>query len=283
VRARRSRPRGRLPLSQGERGEAEPEQELEEATHGRRGARTGRVGATPATRRRGGPASNWLGVRGRTRCYGAPPRDACLVIGCGGLTGGVIAGELARDGRGISTVVTTNRDVRARRSSARADDVRDRRRRFTVRVRITEALDAADQPFESWCWATYPAHRPWRPRSPPPPPGRPDGRVVCVRTGSARERVARVVGVERVGRGSGSSSGPPCPSPAWPSGRAGGVWRSGNWSPRRTRSSRRCGTCSGLLGVFARPRTSRGCAGTSFAVNCAMSTFGTIGGEPVGV
>ncbi len=203
----------------------------------------------------------------------------CLVIGCGGL-GGVIAGDLARDGRTDLTVLSTNRDVRAAIERAGLI-VRDGRRRFTVRVRIAEALDAAERPFDLVVLATPPtaveaaigAAAPWLAA---------EGRVVCVQNGLCEERVARVVGVERViGAVVFFGASMLEPGVAERTSRGGLALGKLDAAP-----DPKLAALVDLFGVLGRVRTTANLSGmrwTKLAVNCAMSTFGTIGGEPVGV
>ncbi len=203
----------------------------------------------------------------------------CLVIGCGGL-GGVIAGHLARQRRVDLTVLSTNRDVRE--AIARSGlTVCDGRRRFTERVRVVADLAATEPPFDLVVLATPPtavegairAAAPWL---------APDGRVVCVQNGLCEERVGRIVGVERV-IGAVVFFGASMAEP----GVAERTSRGGLALGKLVAApDPRLGPLVELFGVLGRVRTTTNLSGvrwTKLAVNCAMSTFGTIGGEPVGV
>jgi len=202
-----------------------------------------------------------------------------LVIGCGGL-GGVIAGHLARQGLVDLTVLSTNRDVRD--AIARSGlSVCDGPRRFTVRVRIAEALTAAEPSFDLVVLATPPTAvevaireaAPWL---------APDGRVVCVQNGLCEERVGRVVGVERVvGAVVFFGASMTEPGVAERTSRGGLALGKLIAAPDPTLA-----TLVDLFGVLGHVRITTNLSGmrwTKLAVNCAMSTFGTIGGEPVGV
>lgn len=192
----------------------------------------------------------------------------------------MIAGHLWREGAAEVLVLSTNGEVRE--SIERAGlQVRERRSSFVTPVRTVAELLPDVRPFELVILATPPtaveaATRrilPWLMA---------DGRVVCVQNGLCEERVARIVGGERV-IGAVVFFGASMPEPGVAERTSAGGMALGRLDER---PDPKLPLVARLLSAVGPVRTTdnlRGVRWTKLAINCAMSTFGTIGGEPVGV
>ncbi|MBN2195361.1 MAG: ketopantoate reductase family protein [Polyangiaceae bacterium] len=202
-----------------------------------------------------------------------------LLVGCGGL-GGVIAGHLRQETRTDLTVLTTNGEVRS--VLARSGlTVRDGRRSFTVALRVTGDLASTDLPFDVVVLATPPTAVEAAVRSVAPWLAV-DGRVVCLQNGLCEERVARIVGVERV-IGAVVFFGASMPLPGVAERTSAGGFALGKLVDDPDPLLPLIADRFRALGAVRTTTNLRGMRWTKLAVNCAMSTFGTIGGEPVGV
>ena len=202
-----------------------------------------------------------------------------LVVGSGAL-GGVIAGHLAASGHEVTLLF---RDVEtASVVRERGLLVGDRHGVIRTEPRVAVGqLDSEDPAFRFVLLATQPTDAeaamrgvlPWLAK---------DGRVVCFQNGLCEERIARLAGQQRV---------------------VGGVVFWGASVAKRGHVMRTSagGFALGMLdgsidGALLDLRALLSCIGpvklttnlrgvrwSKLAINCAMSTFGTIGGEPVGV
>ncbi len=202
-----------------------------------------------------------------------------LIVGCGGL-GGVIAGYLARAGHEVR-VLTTN-DAVAAAVDAEGVLVRTSTRTFRARVAVwREPPDGDVEPFETILLATPPnqverATRgilPWLAD---------EGRVVCFQNGLCEERVAQIVGERRV-VGAVVFFGASMAEPGVVERTSAGGFALGRLDARVDEPLRQLAQLLGGVGPVRLTLNLRGVRWSKLAVNCAMSTFGTIGGEPVGV
>lgn len=202
-----------------------------------------------------------------------------LLVGCGGL-GGVVAGHLARAGHDV-TVVTTNAQI-AEVVARDGLEVRARARSFRASVRVAVGTpDPGVEPFETVLLATPPncvedaMHTvlPWL---------APTGRAVCFQNGLCEERVGRIVGEARV-VGAVVFWGASMPTPGVAVRTSAGGFALGRLDGSVDAPLDRLAALLACLGRVRLTNNLRGVRWTKLAVNCAMSTFGTIGGEPVGV
>ena len=202
-----------------------------------------------------------------------------LIIGCGGL-GGVVAGYLARSGHEV-WVVTTNAAI-AEAIESDGLQVRSAGRSFRTEVAIRSGVPGSDvDPFDTVLLAIPPngveeATRtilPWLSDT---------GRLVCFQNGLCEERVARIVGPERV-VGAVVFWGASMPAPGVVERTSAGGFALGRLDATVDDPLRKIATLLGTVGPTRLTLNLRGVRWSKLAVNCAMSTFGTIGGEPVGV
>jgi 2-dehydropantoate 2-reductase len=202
-----------------------------------------------------------------------------LIVGCGGL-GGTVAGYLARTGHDVS-IVTTNAGI-AQAIQREGLRVRFAGGSFRARVALLgESPGPATEPFDVVLLATQPnqvedATRlvlPWLTDR---------GRVVCFQNGLCEERVARLVGEDRV-VGAVVFWGASMPEPGLAQRTSAGGFALGRLDREVDEPLRELATLLGCLGPIRITTNLRGVRWSKLAVNCAMSTFGTIGGESVGV
>lgn len=206
-----------------------------------------------------------------------------LVVGCGGV-GGVVAAHLARHSHDV-TVLTTNGAVAAaieRRGLRLRTSFRGPRNELSAAVRLAHReLSRGIAPFEVVLLATQPpevegaaqAVQPWL---------LPEGRVVCFQNGLCEDRVARRVGRERV-IGAVVVWGASMPEPGLAVRTSAGGFNIGRLDLPPDEPLKRVAELLGAVGPVHVTRNLRGVRWSKLAVNCAVSTLGTIGGEPVGV
>ncbi len=207
-------------------------------------------------------------------------RTRVLVVGCGAI-GGVTAGYLSAAGVPV-WVLTTNPAIA---ESVRREGLRVRGDAGKVRVQPAGVLERADanagaEPFDFALLATQPPHVE---EAAEQIAGclAPSGRAVCFQNGLCEERVARIVGQERVVGavvGWGASMREP------------GVYdktSSGGFSVGRIDGERdpRVAELSRLLEAVGPCTITHNLAGvrwSKLAINCAVSTLGTIAGGKLG-
>jgi 2-dehydropantoate 2-reductase len=202
-----------------------------------------------------------------------------LIVGCGGL-GGVVAGYLARAGHEV--VIATSNDAIAGAITRDGLRVRTATRAFRARVAVLREPSGREvEPFETVLLATQPnqveqATREILPRLAD------QGRVVCFQNGLCEERVGRIVGDDRV-IGAVVFWGASMPEPGRAERTSAGGFTLGRLDAQVDAPLERLARALGCLGPVRLTMNLRGVRWSKLAVNCAMSTFGTIGGEPVGV
>lgn len=204
------------------------------------------------------------------------PAPRIVIVGSGGI-GGVLACKLARAGLSLS-VVATNEAVRATWHDQAL--TLDGARVDVSKVTVLPALSAASERFDIALVAV---------QSPEVESvGRllgemltPDGRAVCLPNGLCEDVLARGVGPERV-VGAVVSWGARMPEPGAYVQSAPGGFEVGTLGGTRDAALTEVARVLALAGPVTITDNLRGARFTKLAINCAVSTLGTIGGETLG-
>jgi 2-dehydropantoate 2-reductase len=209
------------------------------------------------------------------RLPGTPPR--LLVVGCGGI-GGVVAAHLFEQGHDV-TALTTNALI-ADAINAHGFRVRGESSPGTVRGRAVREVPRGASPFDCILLATQP------PQVEEAARGvlghlAPDGAMVCLQNGLCEERIAGIAGPDRV-FGAVVSWGASMIEPGlYDRTSAGGFVLGrldGAGDPRLDELAR-------ILECIGPTTISENLAGarwSKLAINCAISSMGTIGGDRLG-
>jgi 2-dehydropantoate 2-reductase len=209
----------------------------------------------------------------------APPR--VLVVGCGGI-GGIVTACLheqsATAGSDI-TAYTTNTEIAGAvaANGLRVTGVEGSR---TVRGRCITRLDEGRGPYDYILLATQPpqvedaAREAVRYLAP-------DGRMVCFQNGLCEERVARIAGEGRV-LGAVVAWGAAMPEPGVYERTAGGGFTLGRMDGRDDPKLAGLALLLEAVGPVTVTQNLAGARWSKLAINCAISTLGTIGGDRLG-
>jgi 2-dehydropantoate 2-reductase len=201
-----------------------------------------------------------------------------LVVGAGGI-GGTTAAHLARAGHDVS-VLTTNRVIADVLRSA-GFKVRGEQSEWSGPARaVFETLDPRSAAFDFALLATQPTEVEVATQS-VQDVLKPDARVVCFQNGLCEERVARLVGRERV-VGAVVGWGASMPEPGVYDRTSRGGFSLGTLEGAQ---DARLVQLAGLLEAVAPVNVTQNLAGirwSKLAINCAISTLGTIGGRRLG-
>lgn len=201
-----------------------------------------------------------------------------LVVGCGSV-GGVLAARLHQEGH-HPYVATTNEAVRS--VWTKAGPILNGEPPLGPLPEshvLRSALDSA-QPFDVVFVAVQPAQiedvaLTLKERLAP------DGRVICLPNGLCEDRLAKTLGGERI-IGAVVAWGARMPQPGMYTKTSEGGFRvgtlNGHHDPRLEEASQLLGT----VGPVVRTHNLRGARFTKLALNCAVSTLGTIGGSTLG-
>ncbi len=207
----------------------------------------------------------------------AAPR--LLVVGCGAI-GGVIAGNLLEIGADV-TVLTTNPEIahalRASGFRVRGEAPLGGAPSTCVRERLTDD----DAPFDFVLLAVQPPQVEQAARD----AARwlaPGGRLVCVQNGLCEERVARIVGAERV-IGAIVAWGASMLEPGVYDRTSAGGFTLGRLDGTSDAPLEVIGRLLEAVGPVTHTANLRGARMSKLAINCAISTLGTIGGDRLGV
>ena len=207
----------------------------------------------------------------------ASPR--LLIVGCGAI-GGVLAGHLLELGHDLSLLTTNPEIARALRDAG-------------VRVRgegapptmpassVRERLDDSVAPFDFVLLATQPPQvdeaadhiAPWL---------RADGRLVCFQNGLCEERVAARVGADRV-IGAVVTWGASMLEPGVYDRTSAGGFSLGRLDGTTDERLEELARILEAVGPVTLTGNLRGARWSKLAINCAISTLGTIGGDRLGV
>lgn len=198
-----------------------------------------------------------------------------LVMGCGGI-GGISTALLAESGQDV-TGVTTNRDIFDAVSS-RGLRLRGDGEARAVRGRVV--LGVPDEKFDYVLLATQPPQIEEAARMALPALA-PNGAMVCFQNGLCEERVARIAGVDRT-FGAVVAWGASMPEPGVYDRTANGGFSLGRIDGK---DDERLASLATALEAIAPVDVTRNLAGkrwSKLAINCAISSIGTIGGDRLG-
>jgi 2-dehydropantoate 2-reductase len=180
---------------------------------------------------------------------------------------------------GDVVALTTNTEIAEalRQHGARLTGVDGAR---TVRTRCVTSLDATEAPFDWVLLATQPPQveeaarkvLPWL---------APEGAMVCFQNGLCEERVARITGPERV-VGAVVAWGATMPEPGVYERTAAGGFTLGRIDGRDDPRLARLALLLEPVGPVVRTSNLAGARWSKLAINCAISTLGTLGGERLG-
>ncbi len=199
-----------------------------------------------------------------------------LVVGCGAI-GGVVAYHLADLGHPVS-VVTTNAKIAA---ALRRDGLRVGGQTAPLgKGAVLERLDDSSARFQVILLATQPPQveeaarqlLPWL---------EPDGLVVCFQNGLCEERVGAIVGPERV-VGAVVAWGASMLGPGVYERTSEGGFALGSLTPRAASDLDELVCMLEGVGPVTVTHNLLGVRWSKLAINCAISTLGTIGGDALG-
>ena len=208
----------------------------------------------------------------------SPPPPRILVVGCGGI-GGVVAGHLFEQGHDI-TALTTNAII-ADAINADGFRLRGDGSPGVVRGRAVTAIPKSAAPFDYILLATQPpqvedaargvlAHL------------APGGAMVCFQNGLCEERIAAITGPDRT-LGAIVAWGATMVSPGVYDRTSAGGFVLGRLDGT---SDARIDELARILEAVGPTTTSSNLAGarwSKLAINCAISSLGTLGGDRLGV
>jgi 2-dehydropantoate 2-reductase len=207
-----------------------------------------------------------------------------LVVGCGGI-GGIVAAHLFEQGHDV-TALTTNPLI-ADAVNEQGFRVRGDGSPGTVRGRVIRALPAGAAPFDYVLLATQPPQVEEAARQALPALA-PGGAMVCFQNGLCEERIAAIAGPERT-LGAIVAWGASMVEPGvYDRTSAGGfvIGRVHGASPDGAPERARLDELARLLEAVGPTSITDNLAGarwSKLAINCAISSLGTMGGERLGV
>jgi 2-dehydropantoate 2-reductase len=211
-------------------------------------------------------------------------RPRVLVVGCGGI-GGVVTAHLARarmDQLGALVALSTNEEI-AREIHHRGMRVRGSvDAHFDVRATVVTELSRQDAPFDLILLATQPPQVEDAARRALPFLSE-AGAMVCLQNGLCEQRVARIAGEHRV-LGAVVAWGASMPEPGVYERTSRGGFTLGR-ADGRTDDGRLRALASALdaIGPVKITDNLSGVRWSKLAINSAISTLGTLGGDRLGV
>ena len=202
-----------------------------------------------------------------------------LVVGCGAI-GGVVAAHLLEIGQDVS-VLTTNADI-ARALSESGVRVRgEGAPAATMKpVTIHRELPTDVDPFDYVLLATQPPQVEAAANSALPALA-PTGRMVCFQNGLCEERVAKLAGAERV-VGAVVAWGASMVEPGVYDRTSAGGFSIGRLDGQIDEPLEDLGRVLEAVGPVSMTQNLLGARWSKLAINCAISTLGTIGGDRLG-
>lgn len=207
---------------------------------------------------------------------GDEPRQRVLVMGAGGI-GGIVAGSLAEVGADV-TAVSTNPEIRAavvRHGFRLREEGEDR----AVPGRVVEAPPAGER-FDVIVLATQPPQVEDAARAALPALAD-DGAMIVLQNGLCEARIARIAGAERV-IGAIVAWGASMPEAGLYDRTAPGGFTLGRMSGEPDELVRRVGALFEAIGPVVMTSNLLGARWSKLALNCAISSLGTIGGDRLG-
>ena len=195
-------------------------------------------------------------------------------MGAGGI-GGIVAATLTEVGSAV-TAVSTNPEIRAAVDKAGYRLIEEGEQR-TVRGWVSPAPEGK---YDLCVLATQPPHVEDAARTAMPHLAD-DGQMVVLQNGLCEERIAEIVGGPRV-IGAVVSWGASMPEPGRYERTAAGGFQIGRLSGPADADLRRVGELLEAIGPVTLTTNLRGARWSKLALNCAVSSLGTIAGERLG-
>jgi 2-dehydropantoate 2-reductase len=210
-------------------------------------------------------------------------RERVLVVGCGGL-GGVVAGTLlehASQGAPIDLVALTTNQTIADAVNARGFALRGADGLKTIPGRMTTQL-SSDEKFDWMILATQPPQIEEAATRALPHLAE-GGHMVCLQNGLCEERIAKFVGRDRV-VGAVVAWGAAMPEPGVYDRTSSGGFSIGTLDGAENSSEMlaRLATLLEPVGPVTITKNLSGARWSKLAINCAISTLGTLGGATLG-
>jgi 2-dehydropantoate 2-reductase len=202
------------------------------------------------------------------------PQPRVLVMGAGGI-GGIVAATLTEIGSAV-TAVSTNAEIRAAVDKAGYRVLDDGEER-TVRGWVSPAPEGR---YDLCVLATQPPNVEEAARTALPHLA-PDAEVVVLPNGLCEERIAAIVGDERV-IGAIVAWGASMPEPGRYERTAAGGFTIGRLDGSTDPELQRVGELLEGIGPVTVTKNLRGARWSKLALNCAISSLGTIAGESLG-
>jgi len=206
----------------------------------------------------------------------APEVPRVLVVGAGGI-GGIVAGSLAEIGTDV-TAITTNAGI-LEAVRARGFRLREEGDERAVPGRIEPAPPAGER-FDVVVLAVQPPSVEEAARTALPHLAD-DGVIVVLQNGLCEERVAAIAGASRV-IGAIVAWGASMPEPGVYDRTAAGGFTIGRIRGEADDACRRVGTLLEAIGPVTYTSNLLGARWSKLALNCAISSLGTIAGEGLG-
>ena len=211
----------------------------------------------------------------RTGSAGSP---RFLVMGCGAI-GGVVTASLAESGQDV-TAVTTNEGIHAALSDRGLKMVGEGAARY-VRAPVALGVSSLTSAFDYVILATQPPQVEEAARMASSLLA-PEGAMVCLQNGLCEERVAKIVGDERVIGGI-VAWGATMPEPGLYERTAAGGFTLGRMDGRALGPAHDPLTRAlEAIGPVETTDNLRGKRWSKLAINCAISSLGTVGGDRLG-
>lgn len=201
-----------------------------------------------------------------------------LVVGAGGI-GGVVAAHLTEQGHDVTTL-TTNPHIKDA-INAHGFRVRGEASPGTVRGSAVHELDADERPFDFILLATQPPQVEEAARGAVKHLAA-DGAMVCFQNGLCEERIAKIAGEERV-IGAIVAWGASMVEPGIYDRTSGGGFAIGRLDGSDDDSTRALARALECVGPTQLTGNLKGARWSKLAINCAISSLGTVGGDRLGV
>lgn len=208
-----------------------------------------------------------------------PSGPRFLIVGCGAI-GGVVGAHLADLGCDV-TALTTNEHI-AEALETHGFRVRGDETPGPVRpAAVVRELPSDTEPFDFVLLATQPPQVEDAART-AAPHLKPDGRVVCFQNGLCEERVAPLVGGEQRVIGAVVAWGASMVEPGQYDRTSAGGFSIGTLSGEKGHRVDELARVFESIGPVTVTENLRGARWSKLAINCAISTLGTIGGDRLG-
>jgi 2-dehydropantoate 2-reductase len=208
----------------------------------------------------------------------ASPGPRFLVVGAGGI-GGVVAAHLTEQGHDVTTL--TRNPLIADAINAYGFRVRGEGNPGTVRGEAVRKLPARAGKFDYVLLATQPPQVEEAAKSVVDALD-PSGRVVCFQNGLCEERIAKLVGAEKV-IGAVVAWGASMVEPGVYDRTSAGGFQLGTLDGPTDERVAQLARALEAIGPTVTTQNLRGARWSKLAINCAISSLGTIGGDRLGV